>query len=75
MKKGLKAFLLFVVASCINWAVDAQSRSTTKQITLFGTISSAAGTEEMAGLPIFYKGGEYTVAADKENEIKKIQLI
>src|SRR6516165_4487771 len=76
MKKGFKTFLLMVLAgtgllSCVQLMVARSINPASKQITLFGFISSAQGTEELAGLPVFYKGGEYGISVDKESEIRK----
>ena len=78
MKKELNAFLLMVLA----WFAIAFhfcsagdfARPTTKQITIFGAISAPQGTEELSGIPISYKGGEYAVVSDKENKIKSGQF-
>ncbi len=72
MEKGFKAFLLMVVACAIFITRNNELQAYgTKQITLFGSIHSPHSIEDLVGLPVFYKGGEYTVAVDKESEIKK----
>lgn len=71
MEKGFKTFLLMVAACAIFITCTSDLKASTKQITLFGSISSPHSIEDLVGLPVFYKGGEYTVAVDKESEIKK----
>ncbi len=71
MEKGFKTFLLMVVAYAILIMRSHDICAYAKQITLFGSISSPHYIEDLVGLPIFYKGGEYAVVVDKESEIKK----
>ncbi|HEX2978453.1 MAG TPA: hypothetical protein VHO47_05015 [Candidatus Babeliales bacterium] len=76
MKKGFRTFLLMVLAASglfivfPTMQVSAGSQAT-KQVTIFGFISSPNGTEDLGGLPVCYKGGLYSVSVDKESEIRK----